>query len=115
LNYIRNKNLGFNKEQLVCIPLKGEFRKYCEAAKREILRLLSKEFIKWILLANFIAWPVSYYIMNIWLQNFAYRTRMTIWMFAFSAATALLVALVTVSYQTVRAASANPVEALKNE
>jgi putative ABC transport system permease protein len=77
--------------------------------------MLSQDFTKRVLLANVIAWPVAYYFMHRWLQNFAYRTRIDIWMFLMAAALAMLIALLTVSYQSIRAALANPVDSLRYE
>jgi putative ABC transport system permease protein len=77
--------------------------------------LLSKEFTKWVAAANLIAWPVGYFVIRNWLQNFAYRTRVTPDIFLLSALFALAIALVTVSLQTMKAAQANPVDSLRYE
>ena len=90
-------------------------RKVLGASVSNIIFTLSKDFIKCIIAANIIAIPVGYYIMNKWLQNFAYRTEMDWWIFASAAVLALLTALITVSFQTVKAAMANPVDSLRNE
>ena len=90
-------------------------RKVLGATEAGILVLLSKEIVKWVLFANLIAWPVVYLVMNLWLKNFAYRINVTIGILAASAFLALAIALVTVSYQAIKTASANPVDALKNE
>jgi putative ABC transport system permease protein len=90
-------------------------RKVLGATVSNIIMLLTKEFTKWVLIANIIAWPVAYYAMHRWLQNFAYRTNIGIFTFIISALLALMIALLTVSYQAVRAALANPVEALRYE
>jgi ABC-type antimicrobial peptide transport system permease subunit len=90
-------------------------RKVLGANVTGIVKMLSKEFIKWVLAANIIAWPVAYVAMNSWLQNFAYRIDVGIWIFFLAGALALVIALLTVSYQAVRAAVANPVEALRYE
>jgi len=90
-------------------------RKILGASTLKILCLLSKEFIKWVLLANLIAWPVAYVVMTKWLQNFAYRAHVGIWVFAVSALAAILIALFTVSYQSIRAAMSNPVDSLRYE
>lgn len=90
-------------------------RKVLGATVAEIIVLLSKEIVKWVLFANLIAWPVAYLVMNLWLKNFAYRINITIGILAASAFLALAIALVTVSYQAIKTASANPVDALKNE
>jgi len=81
----------------------------------EIVSLLSKEFVKWVLVANLFAWPVAYYFMNKWLSNFAYRTDLNIWIFAASGFLALLIAVLTVSFHAIKAATANPVESLRYE
>jgi putative ABC transport system permease protein len=90
-------------------------RKTLGASFISIYLLLSKTFLKWILLANIIAWPVAYYFMTTWLQDFAYRIKFGIEIFIFSAVLALTVALITISYQSIKAAVANPVESLRYE
>jgi len=80
-----------------------------------IVSLLSKEFAKWVLAANIIAWPVAYFIMHLWLQNFAYRTNIKIWAFFLSAFLTLIIALLTISYRSLKAALANPVHSLHYE
>jgi putative ABC transport system permease protein len=90
-------------------------RKVLGASIFEIIRLLTKEYTKWLLIANIAAWPVAYYFMNKWLQNFAYRAPIQWWTFLLAGGFALLIALLTVSWQTIRAATANPVKALRYE
>lgn len=90
-------------------------RKVIGATTFKIVTLLSKEFLKWILIANIIAWPLAYYFMDKWLQDFAYRIEISWWIFALSGGIALLIALVTVSFQAIKAATANPVESLRYE
>jgi putative ABC transport system permease protein len=90
-------------------------RKVLGATVSGIILLLNKNFIKWVLMANLIAWPLAYYAVNKWLQNFAYRIGINIWMFLGSAALALIIALLTVSYQSIKAARANPVDSLRYE
>lgn len=90
-------------------------RKVLGASVTGILALLSSELMKLILLTNLIAWPVAWYTMNKWLQNFAYRIDIGWWVFALSGGFALLIALFTVSTQAIRAALANPVKALRYE
>jgi ABC-type antimicrobial peptide transport system permease subunit len=70
---------------------------------------------KLVFVANLLAWPVAYFAMNKWLQDFAYRLNLSWWMFALAGALALLIALLTVSFQAIKAALANPVEALRYE
>jgi putative ABC transport system permease protein len=90
-------------------------RKVLGASVPKIVRMLSKEFLKWVLIANLIAWPVAYYFMDKWLQNFAYRTDLKIETFLLSGAVTFIIALLTVSYQTVKAANANPADSLRYE
>jgi ABC-type antimicrobial peptide transport system permease subunit len=90
-------------------------RKVLGATVPSIISMLSKDFIKWILATNLIAWPVAYYFMNKWLQDFAYRIEMSWWMFALAGGIALVIALITVSWQAIKAATANPVESLRYE
>lgn len=90
-------------------------RKVVGASVQEIVLLLTRDFTKWVLLANVIAWPVAYYAVTRWLQNFAYRIDLTIVPFLLSGLVALLIAMFTISWQSVRAAQANPVEALRYE
>jgi len=85
------------------------------ASAAGIIILLSKAFIKWVLLANVIAWPLSYFLMNTWLRQFAYRISLAAWVFLLSGALALIITLITVNYQAMRAAFSNPAEALRFE
>lgn len=90
-------------------------RKVNGARVAEIITLLNKDFIKWVLIAFIIAAPVSWYVMNLWLENFAYRTGLSWWIFALAGLIAMAIALLTVSWQSLRAATRNPVEALRYE
>jgi len=90
-------------------------RKVLGATVTNVILMLSKEFTRWVLLANIIAWPTAYYFMTNWLQNFAYRTTPGIEIFILSGLLALIIALGTISYQSFRAAAANPVKALRYE
>ncbi|NOR21781.1 MAG: FtsX-like permease family protein [Candidatus Aminicenantes bacterium] len=90
-------------------------RKVLGASVGGIVLMLSKQFTKWVVLANFIAWPVAYYFMDRWLKNFAYRIDIGIWTFVLSAVLVLLIAIMTVSYQSIKAAVANPVDSLRYE
>lgn len=85
------------------------------ATIREILRMLMNGFMKWILIAFFIASPVGYYVMKIWLSDFAYRTSMDWWIFPASGFMALSVAGAMIGWQSWKAANRNPVEVLKSE
>lgn len=90
-------------------------RKVFGASSWEILMMLIKSFSKWVLLANIIAIPAAYYLMNKWLQDFAYRIEMHWWIFALAGGIALLIAITTISIQAIRAATANPVKSLRYE
>ena len=90
-------------------------RKILGASVSGIVFILIKEFTKWVLLANLIAWPIAWLTMNKWLQNFAYRIDLTILPFVLAGGLALFIALLLVSWQAIRAANANPVEALRYE
>ncbi|MBN1482274.1 ABC transporter permease [candidate division KSB1 bacterium] len=80
-----------------------------------VTRSISKEFLLPVLLANIIAWPIAYYAASRWLQTFAYRVGISWWIFAGAGALAVVVALITISSQAIKAATANPVEALRYE
>ncbi len=90
-------------------------RKVLGASITGIVILLSKEFAKWVLLANVIAWPLAYYFMNKWLQEFANRINIGMGTFIASAVIALIIALLTVSFLTIKAALANPIKSLRYE
>lgn len=90
-------------------------RKVMGASSSSIVWLLSKNSAKWVIVAIFVSWPIAYFAMNKWLQNFAYRIDLTIWPFLLSGLLALSIALLTVSWQAILAAMANPVEALRYE
>jgi len=90
-------------------------RKVLGSSVTGIVLMLSKQFTKWVLVANLIAWPIAYYFMDKWLQNFAYRIRPDILTFALSGILVLAIALLTVSFQSTKAATANPVDSLRYE
>ena len=90
-------------------------RKVNGAKVSEILAMLNKGFVKWVAIAFVIATPLAYYTMNRWLENFAYKTELSWWIFAIAGLLALGIALLTVSWQSWRAATRNPVEALRYE
>jgi putative ABC transport system permease protein len=90
-------------------------RKVLGSSVPEILGLLSKEFIVIIIVAMVIAIPVSWFSMNRWLEGFAYRINISWWLFAVAGITVVLVALASISYQTLKAANANPINSLKSE
>jgi putative ABC transport system permease protein len=90
-------------------------RKVLGASVMQVTEMLSKDFIKLVGIACLIAFPISYWAMNKWLQSFAYRINISWWMFVVAGVVALLIALLTVSFQAIKAAVANPVESLRSE
>jgi putative ABC transport system permease protein len=90
-------------------------RKVLGASVPSVVSLLSKEYTKLVVISNLIAWPIAYYVMNQWLRGFAYRTNIQIWTLLTAAAGALLIAFLTISYHTIKTATANPVDSLRYE
>ncbi|MFH0883426.1 MAG: ABC transporter permease [bacterium] len=90
-------------------------RKVLGAGERRIVGLLTGEFLRWVLIANLIAWPLGYFGIKRWLADFEYHTHLTVWPFLIASVTALVIAVITVSLQTIRAAQANPADVLRQE
>jgi putative ABC transport system permease protein len=90
-------------------------RKVLGASSSGVVIMLSREFMKWVVAANLIAWPLGYFAMRTWLQNFAYRTSLTVPMFLGAALAAFIVAAAVIGLQTLRAATANPAESMRHE
>jgi putative ABC transport system permease protein len=90
-------------------------RKVLGSSFSGLVWLLSREFTKAILVANVVAWPLAYVVMSGWLQNFAYRTSVRIWIFLLAAGLALGIAFLTLSFRLVRAARADPIASLRYE
>ena len=90
-------------------------RKVLGASISGIVSLLSKDFIKLVLIALLIASPLAWYFMNNWLQDFAYRVTISWWIFLIAGSIAVIIALLTVSFQAIKAAIANPVKSLRTE
>jgi putative ABC transport system permease protein len=90
-------------------------RKVLGASAGVIVRMLSKEYVFLVVIGNLIAWPAAYLLMKSWLDNFAYRTPLSLWVFLAAAMLSLTVALLTVSYQSIKAALSNPVSSLRYE
>ena len=90
-------------------------RKVLGASARNVVSLLSKEFLILVVIANALAWPITYFIMNSWLENFAYRVELDVGLFVIGGSMALIIALVTVGYHALKAAWTNPVNALRYE
>lgn len=98
LDYMKKKDLGFNQDQILIVPLKGDLKE-----TPQVLR------------ANLFAWPVAYYALTKWLQSFAYRTSLGFGMFLLSSVLALMIAWMTVGWQSIKAARSNPADAIRHE
>jgi putative ABC transport system permease protein len=90
-------------------------RKVMGASMLNITTMLSKDFIRLVIFANFIAWPIAWFMVNRWLQDFAFRVSINWWIFVLAGISTLVIALLTVSYQAIKAALMNPVKSLKSE
>ncbi len=90
-------------------------RKVLGASSPGIIVMLSREFMKWVVVANLVAWPVGYFAMQAWLRNFAYRTSLTVPMFLGAALAAFFIAATVIGLQTYRAATANPARSMRYE
>jgi putative ABC transport system permease protein len=97
----RTKEVGLRKVNGASIP--------------EVLYLLNKDFVGWVLMASVIAIPASYYLISAWQDRFAYKTAISWWIFVLACFSAIIIAILTVSWQSWRAATSNPVEALRYE
>jgi putative ABC transport system permease protein len=90
-------------------------RKVLGASVSTIISLLSKEFLKLVLIAFVIAVPLAWYFMDKWLQNYAYRIQISGWIFLITGAATVMIALIVISFQSIKAAIANPVKSLRTE
>jgi ABC-type antimicrobial peptide transport system permease subunit len=90
-------------------------RKVLGASVSGIITMLCKEFTKWVLLANIIAWPLAGFLMHHWLNNFVYKINIEWWIYVTAGSIALIIALITISSQAIKAAITNPVESLRYE
>ncbi|TKG95804.1 ABC transporter permease [Puteibacter caeruleilacunae] len=110
--------MGFlNLTSIICEQKTKEIgiRKVNGAKISEILAMLNKDFVKWVAIAFMLACPIAWYAMDKWLENFAYQTALSWWIFALAGVVALGIAILTVSWQSWKAATRNPVEALRYE
>ncbi len=107
--------LGLTSYSIIQRTREIGIRKVLGASTSTIVVLLTKQFTKWVLVANIIAWPVAYYAMNRLLQFYAYRISLGVWIFLLAAVLAFAIAVFTVSFQAMRAALANPADALRYE
>ena len=90
-------------------------RKVVGASVSSIIAMLSKDILKLVIISSVISFPVAWFAMNKWLQNYAYRINMSWWMFVVAGSIAVGIALLTVSFQAIKAAIANPVKSLRAE
>jgi len=90
-------------------------RKVLGANVANIVTMISKDFLKLVLIASVVAFPFAWWAMNKWLQDFAYRVNISWWIFALAACIAVLITLITISFQAIKAAIANPVKSLRTE
>jgi putative ABC transport system permease protein len=90
-------------------------RKVLGASIRDIMFLLTKDFARLVLLANIIAWPLAWLLMNNWLKDFAYRININLWVFILAGFVTLISALITISFRSIKAALVNPVSSLRME
>ena len=90
-------------------------RKTLGSTSWKIVFLFTKDFIKWVIIANLIAWPIAWYVMHKWLQNFAYHINLTIWSFLLAGVLVFMISIFAVGYQTIKAAIANPIDSLRYE
>ena len=90
-------------------------RKTFGASVNSIIYKLNRDIIRWVLLTNIIAWPVAYYFMKNWLGNYPYRVEINLWYFLIASFISLLIAFLTISFQSFKAARMNPVDAIRYE
>jgi putative ABC transport system permease protein len=90
-------------------------RKVLGASAFNIYVMLSRDFLKWVTVASIVAWPVAYFFMHKWLQNFAYRVNIAPWIFIASAGITFMIAMFTISFQTIKSSMADPVDSLRYE
>ena len=90
-------------------------RKVMGASVSKITVILSSNFTRWVLLSNIFAWPLAYFLMTKWLENFAYKVSISWWIFLLAGLISIIIALLTISYQSIKAASRNPIESLRYE
>jgi len=115
--------LVFINDRIVCISFHSSRKRTKEIGIRKIngatvfgvISLLNKDFLRWVIIAFVPASLISFYIMNKWLQGYAYRTELNLWIFALAGMLTVTITLLTVSGQSWRAAIGNPVKALRNE
>ncbi|MFC2152391.1 ABC transporter permease [Bacteroidota bacterium] len=90
-------------------------RKVLGANWGSLSKIMLLDLLKWVLIANAIAWPIGYFMMNKWLQNYAYKIDLNIWIFILAGISSLFIALLAVGYQTIKTINTNPIDSLKYE
>ncbi|MCF7918724.1 MAG: ABC transporter permease [Candidatus Cloacimonetes bacterium] len=90
-------------------------RKVLGSTVRQVILLLTRDFTRWVLISNLIAWPLTWYALSLWLNNFAYKMKLNPLLFIISGSAALLIALLTISFHTLKTANSNPIKSLKYE
>ena len=90
-------------------------RKVLGASVASVFTLLSKEFIQLVIIAFAIATPVAWWLMNNWLHSYAYKIKMSWWVFVVAGSMSVIIALITISFQSIKAAIANPIKSLRTE
>jgi putative ABC transport system permease protein len=90
-------------------------RRVMGASTATLIKVLSSDFIKLVLIANLIGWPIAYYFMGIWMTNFAYNTPMPVWAFIATGIAVLLIAFVCILYHSLKVSRINPVKSLRSE
>ena len=90
-------------------------RKVIGASVSSIVLLFYKQYFKLVIIANIIALPLGWYLMNSWLHNFPYKINISWWVFALSLSAGVIIAFITIAFKTIKAATVNPVESLRNE
>ena len=107
--YTLTKHRAFACEQFAGV------RKVLGASVASVVAALSRDFVKLMLLANVLGWPLAYFTATQWLKNFAYRIDMSVWVFLAAGALSLGIALLTICFRSLKAALANPIESLRYE
>jgi putative ABC transport system permease protein len=90
-------------------------RKVLGASASQIVAMLLNDFLKLVLIANLIAWPLAWYVIQSWLDDFTFRTQINLWVLLLSGMLALLVGLITISFQSIKASLVNPIKSLRNQ
>jgi putative ABC transport system permease protein len=88
-------------------------RRVMGASQNQILSLFLLQFTRWVIISNVIAWPIAFFVMKNWLQNFTYRIEFPLWTFILSLLLSLTIAVITVSWQSIKVSRLNPAESIR--